>query len=126
MDLTKTIKDLSLNVEATFGSGWVGHHLVRLVEASEGAFEPKIVRETCFQLKRIYLVGDLLKFKKTKEVCELKPEKSCKVEVVKRIRLVPRKVCTELKEPARESKLIRLKLPDEARTINLNNTNSVK
>ena len=64
--------------------------------------------------------------KKTKEVCELKPEKSCKVEVVKRIRLVPRKVCTELKEPARESKLIRLKLPDEARTINLNNTNSVK
>ena len=52
--------------------------------------------------------------KRNKEVCDSTPVKKCKTEKVKRLKLIPKKICTELKPTEEQRKLLdKVKIKEE-------------
>ena len=51
---------------------------------------------------------------KSKEICDTTPVKKCKTEKVKRLKLIPKKICTELKPTEEQQKLLlKVKVKEE-------------
>ena len=49
---------------------------------------------------------------RNKEICDTTPVKKCKTEKVKRLKLIPKKICTELKQTEEQKQLL-LKVKDK-------------